>query len=393
MRNVFIIMLSLVAGVLLGSCQGDKTTGEELLSVSPGSIEALSEMASYKIDVVSNTAWSVSLKDENGDDVFWAALDRSSGHDNAKITVRVTENKYKDPRKATVLVETTGGKSASVNLVQKGNEQGSGISGVASVRLGSYNLRMSNLDTEGDNVWSARKERLRQSVIDCAFDVFGIQEVSSEMQEWLVKELGNDYTFKFFSPYSQNGSGNKAQGIVFRTSAFSLAEWHFFWLSDSPGTMSTNDTGSSGSFNRGGCCCILTHKQSGVQLFFMNSHGCLNAAPNASLAHIYIEQEKVYNPKSLPSFFVGDLNARPESKATETYRTYWKDSYDTAKSRSGAGASYNGFNTPGGKYRIDYIYLRGDGIDVKEFCISNKLYGGKYASDHFPVYANISISK
>lgn len=71
---------------------------------------------------------------------------------------------------------------------------------------------------------------------------------------------------------------------------------------------------------------------------------------------------------------------------------WWSDSYETAAKKSGATMSYNAFNSPTGKYRIDYIYHRGN-IQVKEFCINNKLYDNLYPSDHFPLWADITISR
>ena len=390
-KRIFILVLLIAAGVLAGSCR-EKENPEENISVSPSSIEASSDLASYKVEVSANCNWTVSTEGENGEEAFWLTPDRTSGHDNATVTIRVTENKYVDARTASVAFSTAGGKRAVVTIRQNGNDSGQS-SGKTAVRLGSYNLRMHNLDTDGDNKWDVRKDRLKQSIEDCDFDVFGIQEVSSTMQTWLKSEFGSRYTFFFFSPYSQGGSGDRAQGICVRSSAFSMSEQHFFWASDTPDNMSTNDTGSSGSFSRGGCCCVVTHKQSGVKFFFMNNHGCLNSEPNAAYAGVYIEQEKRFNPAGLPSFFVGDMNARPEYKATETYRSYWKDSYDTALKRSGASGSFNGYSSMSGKYRIDFVYHRGGGIVVDELTISNKLYDGKYASDHFPVIANCTISK
>lgn len=391
LKRIPIMVLSLLAGVLAGSCREEKP--EEFISVTPESVEASSELASYKIGVSSNCDWTVKTEGESGEEVFWLIPSQLSGHGDASVTIRVNENIYQRPRKASVVFTTAGGKRAAAILTQAGDESGQAGPGEVNLCLGTYNLRMHNLDTDVANKWSVRKERLRQSIQDCGFDVFGIQEVSTEMQAWLDKEFKDTYTFRYFSPYSQGGTGNKAQGIACRTSAFTMSDWHFFWASDTPDSMSANDTGASGSFSRGGCCCVLTHKQSGARFFFMNTHACLNSEPNAAYASVYIDQEKRFNPGGLPSFFVGDMNARPEYAATATYKTYWKDSYETALQKSGASGSFNGFASVSGKYRIDYVYHRGNGIAVSDLCISNKLYDGKYASDHFPVIVNCKISQ
>lgn len=386
-----ILSFSLVAGVLLGSCQGNDPVAEDIL-VSPEYIDAQAQMGSYKIQVTSNAKWSVSVEN----DLPWVTLDRSSGHDNASMTVRVNDNKYKDPRRASIVFKTAGGLTASVSLVQTGDDSGEETPDANTLRLGSYNLRMSGLDTDGNNVWDLRKERLRQSILDCDFDVFGIQEVSSVTQAWLDSELASKYTFKYFSPYAQTGKGDKAQGIGYRKDAFTLSDWHFFWASDTPDTMTYNDMGDNGNFKRGGCCCILTHKATGIKLFFMNNHGCLNGESNKASAPHYVTQEKRFNPSGLPSFFVGDMNASESTDPASVYMiytAYWQDPYKLLDSseREGCFGTYNGFSAPNGKSRIDFVFFRGEGVTPKHYRCNNTLYGGLYPSDHFPIWAEYEI--
>ena len=394
MRHFVNTLLTLLTGaLLLGSCQ-EKPQIKEEISVNPTTIAAKVTLASYKIAVQSNAAWAVAVEGSPN----WLTLDRSSGHDDATVTVRVLENKYNESREASILFKTTGGTEARVALTQAGKEGGEVPPEENVLRLGTYNLRMSNLDKEGDNAWSNRKDRLKQSLIACNFDVFGIQEVSSEMQTWLNAELKDYYTFRYFSPYAQNGTGDRAQGIGYRKDAFTLSDWHFFWAWSTPDTMGNNDTGDQGSFKRGACCCILTHKATGIKLFFMNNHGCLNSESNKQNAHVYVEQEPRFNPDGLPSFFVGDMNLRESSDAGSSYMTftaYWMDPYKvlTATERLGCAGSYNGYANPTGKSRIDYVFYRGEGITPKLYCCDNTLYNGLYASDHFPVWVEYAITK
>lgn len=393
MRSSWLLILPVLAGAVLGSCRKPQAPEEEI-SVSPIGISASAQMKSYKVEVSSNTSWTV--KEER--ELSWVVLDRSSGHDNATMSVRVLENKYKDAREARIVFSTKGGKQAFVDLSQEGTEEGEEKPPVNKFRIGSYNLRMSGLDKEGDNVWSKRKGRLKESLLACDFDVFGIQEVSSETQAWLDAELSSKYTFRYFSPYSQQGNGDRAQGIGFRKGAFTLSDWHFFWASSSPDSMSENDTGTQGNYKRGACCCILTHKESGIKLFFMNNHGCLNSESNKANAIYYEPQEKRFNPEGLPSFFAGDMNAREssdEGSPYKVYTSYWKDPYREldAAFRKGCEGTYNGFAYPSGRYRIDYVFFRGEGVTPTLYNCDNTLYGGLYASDHFPLWVEYEIEK
>lgn len=391
MRRISKALFLLLAGALLGSCQ-EKVTEPEAIAVNPCVIEADATLSSYTVDVVSNARWTVSVEEA------WVTPDRTSGHDDATVTFRVNENRYSEPRTAAILFKTAGGVEATVSLHQAGKAGGEDIPDEPVIRVGSYNLRMSTLDKTGENAWAVRKDRLKQSILDAKFDIFGLQEVSSETQTWLTSEFSGQYGFKFFSPYAQNGSGDRAQGIGYRKSAFTQSDWHFFWATDTPDVMSENDTGSSGTFRRGGCCSILTHKASGVKVFLMNNHGCLNGESNKKAAHVYAEMEARFNPVGLPSFFVGDMNASSssdEGSVYMTYTSYWKDSYSAVdvSQRNGCAGTYNGYSYPSGKSRIDFVFFRGDRIEPQSYTCSNQLYGGLYASDHFPVWVDMKIKK
>ena len=266
---------------------------------------------------------------------------------------------------------------------------------MAGFRLGSYNLRMGHLDTDDDNKWPVRRHRLMASIAVSAFDVAGLQEVNTQMQSDLREEFGKEYSFWFFSPYSQDGVGDKAHGIMFRSSMFEISGKRFFWVSDTPDVCSVNDTGPGGNFRRGGCCAVLTHKPTGIRFFLLCTHACYNKEPNARYAHVYRQMEERYNTEDLPSFMVGDMNAGPDEAASVTFREYWRDAYLTidASLRTGLQNTYNDYEYPSGSDRIDYIYYRGAGVEPLSYHCDGTLYAGKYASDHFPIMLDLRIEK
>ena len=263
------------------------------------------------------------------------------------------------------------------------------------VKIGTYNLRVKTSKDKGENTWEKRKHRLIESIYDNNFDIFGVNECNEGVKELINAELADDYNIKYFSPYSQDGVGPKAQGIVYKKD-FALTEWHYFWLSETPDIMAANDSTSKAVFNRGGCCGIFEHNATGVKFFFMVTHGILNRAAGDRLAHVYIDMEKKYNPNGYPSFFVGDMNARPNDKLNQTSLSHWKDVYLEVGSENITGpfGTFNGFNTSldlnADPRRIDYIYYR-NAVPLNYVC-NDKTYGGYYASDHLPVSCDMLIS-
>lgn len=393
------LIIILLAGALMGSCGDKEEPVKETLSLDTQKVEASREMAGHKIGISSNASWTVTFTNENGDEAVWGVLDRSSGSGNATITLRLYENKYKNSRNGLVTVTTKGGLTASVPVTQEGDSSTEQEQASFQVRIGSYNMRGSWIDEDkAENVWEVRKERMLQSFKDCAFDIVGLQEVGTAQQSWLSSTFADTYSFGFFSPYAQNGSGDKGQGIGWRKESFTMSGWHYFWLGDEPGTMSVNDSGTQGNFKRGGCCCVLTHKTTGLKVFIMNTHGCLNSSWRTAHAPQYEKMEKLYNVDGLPSFFTGDMNSAESTEAGSPYvvfTSYWKDSFKEVASnkRSGAVGTHNGYSSPQGKSRIDMIFFRGSNpISIDAYNCNNTLYSGLYASDHFPVYIDATIT-
>ena len=265
--------------------------------------------------------------------------------------------------------------------------------GKVRARVGTYNLRMSPLD-KGEDAWELRRPRLSRSILKSGFDILGLQECDKRMQACLLEDIGDRYSFKFFSPYSQDGEGSRAQGIAWRSDRYELSAYHFFWTSDPPELMADNDPRRSGGFHRrGGCCGIITHRKSGVRFFFMVTHAPLNRAANAASAKIFIEMEKKYNPDGLPSIFVGDMNTRPNTPCSEELRTWWTDSFSAAPSRKGPEGTFCSLDPSkeiDPERRIDYIYVRGK-IRLRRYVCERRLYDGRYASDHLPVWADMEI--
>ncbi len=260
------------------------------------------------------------------------------------------------------------------------------------VRIGTYNIRIQS-SSDGDNNWPTRKPITVQSIKDIDFDIFGLQEAQTYHHTYLQETLGDIYGFEWFCP--NTGSSKESVGIAYKKSEWSLAKLNKFYINSDPDTQAKSDTGSSGNYYRGALCGTFIHKKTGTKLFFMSTHGCLNKEPNNTYAYLYPEQEARFNPDGLPSFFVGDLNARPDWDSSVLFRTYWNDTYLTIDEtlRQGCDDTFNGWDSPEGRAdrRIDFVYYKGAGVTPTLYKCDNTLYDGKYPSDHWPVYADFTI--
>ncbi len=271
--------------------------------------------------------------------------------------------------------------------------------GTITVRVGSFNIRVSGMDDDKgtDNEWSKRKTRVIKSIRDKDFDFFGVQEVTTEQQTYLTEQLSDTYTCKFFSPYASNGNGDKAQGLIYKKDKYTLSDWKYFWPSDTPDKMPSlgNDIVSlTQRYKRGSCCGILTHNESGVRMFIMVMHGFLNNDTGDTYAYVNNDREGMYNPDGYPAFFVGDMNTDPGRAAYTTWTGHWKDSFAelSEAKKTGPTGTYNGWKTTTTpSKRIDYIFFKGDAVPKNYVCDDDK-YDNLYPSDHCPIYTDFKIT-
>ncbi len=273
-------------------------------------------------------------------------------------------------------------------------EQASGTVTSTDVRIGTYNVRYYNGDTSSaTNKWEVRKERLVQSIKDIDFDIFGVQEAMDPQIVSLEEMLGDVYGTAYFRPQT-GASSDSSVGIFYKKSDWLLTDVKNFWISSTPDEKSKGDTGVKGNYYRGAICGTLINKTTNARVFFMDSHGCLNPTPNETYAQVYLDKEVALNPDGLPSFFVGDLNTKPETNSSILFRTHWNDTFMSIDEslREGCEFTYNGFKNIDGTSRIDYVYYRGENVTPTLYKCDNTLYNDLYPSDHWPVFADFTIT-
>lgn len=386
-------MAMLLAVIAVLSCS-EEDGGLVSVSVPGESLAVSADLNDVTFNVQSDGEWTVKALSQNyGLEVSWVRLGMSKGMGNMTVPVRVLPNPYSTERTVKLTVISKIGQEAVLELVQAANGDPSAEEDLT-IRVGNYNIRVVTSADRLENAWENRSPRLIQSIGACDFDIFGVNEWSTTSQTYLQEQLHETYNFKIFSPYAQTGAGNNAMGICYKK-GFTLIDWHYFWLSDTPDIMASGNDG--GKYNRGGCCGMFVHNDTDTKFFFMVAHGPLNDSLRDGKAHVLVDQEKRYNPDGYPSFFVGDLNALEYHQCSAVYREHWSDTYlvldDACK--NGIRSTYNAFdlnrNMATNDKRLDYIYFRG-GATPLNYVADDQKYAGYYASDHLPIYSDMALS-
>ncbi len=186
------------------------------------------------------------------------------------------------------------------------------------------------------------------------------------------------------------GSRSESCPIFYNEARFELLDSGTFWLSDTPEKMSTY---AESSEHRIATFVKLKDKSTGITIAVYNTH------PDWGSVEARIRQLSVIATKAKESdadkiVVLGDLNSDRTlpggNEGLAPIEEFLKDS-KTFPGMSDYGATFNGYDMdPDGPMGLDYIFLPED-TTVLEVGKVDKIYGGVYPSDHYPIYAKVKF--
>ncbi|WP_304197699.1 endonuclease/exonuclease/phosphatase family protein [Flavobacterium alvei] len=255
-----------------------------------------------------------------------------------------------------------------------------------SLKLMTYNIRL-DVEGDGENNWSHRKEFFTSQIQFYEPDIFGIQEALPNQVIDITSAL---------STYNHIGIGrdgiNKGESsnIYYKKDRFEVLKNNTFWLSESPDVISK---GWDAALNR--ICTYGLFKDLKTKNVFwvFNTHldhkGEL-AKTNAIL--LILSKINSLNINKYPVFFMGDFNSNPSEERIISLKKVMLDTRDIAAEKPfGPTGTFNGFkhNEPVTEL-IDYIFLsKNSNFKVQKFAILSDSKDLKYPSDHLPVYIEL----
>ncbi len=255
-----------------------------------------------------------------------------------------------------------------------------------SLKLMTYNIRL-DVEGDGENNWSHRKEFFTSQIQFYEPDIFGIQEALPNQVIDIASAL---------SAYNHIGIGrdgiNKGESsnIYYKKDRFEVLKNNTFWLSETPDVISK---GWDAALNR--ICTYGLFKDLKTKNVFwvFNTHldhkGEL-AKTNAIL--LILSKISSLNINKYPVFFMGDFNSNPSEERIISLKKVMLDTRDIAAEKPfGPTGTFNGFkhNEPVTEL-IDYIFLsKNSNFKVQKFAILSDSKDLKYPSDHLPVYIEL----
>ena len=130
------------------------------------------------------------------------------------------------------------------------------------------------------------------------------------------------------------------------------------------------------------------------ELGYLNFDALYISHQNNLMFNAEVSKIKTLNTKGYPVFFMGDFNSEPNEDRILSLKKIMNDSREVSQEKPfGPSGTFNNFNynEPIAKL-IDYIFVsKENGMKVKKYAVLTDSKNLHYPSDHFPVFAQITL--
>ena len=256
-----------------------------------------------------------------------------------------------------------------------------------SLKLMTYNIRL-DVESDGENKWSNRKDYFASQIKFYEPDIFGVQEAKPNQVADITSIL---------SQYNYVGIGREGFGkgessaIFFKKDRFKVVEDSTFWLSETPNVISK---GWDAAFNRVCTFALFKDLKTKKTFWVFNTHlDHIGELARTNGIQLILSKIKALNTQNNTVFFMGDFNSKPTDDKIISLNKEMNDCRRISEEKPfGPKGTFNGFkhNEPVDEL-IDYIFIsKNSKFKVKKFAVLSDSKDLKYPSDHLPVYVEIS---
>ncbi|WP_181954046.1 endonuclease/exonuclease/phosphatase family protein [Flavobacterium cellulosilyticum] len=256
-----------------------------------------------------------------------------------------------------------------------------------SLKLMTYNVRL-DIDGDGENDWTHRKDFFSEQMQFYEPDIFGVQESKPNQVNDIAIALPQ---------YDNIGIGREGNGkgesssIYYKKERFKVLETNTFWLSETPDKISR---GWDAAFNR--VCTYGLFKDVKTKKIFwvFNTHlDHIGELARTNGIQLILSKMEALNTKKYPVVFMGDFNSKPTDDRIVALKKEMNDTRDISKVKPfGPSGTFNGFkHNEAVTDLIDYIFIsKNSSLQVNKYAVLSDSKELRYPSDHLPVYVEIS---
>jgi endonuclease/exonuclease/phosphatase family metal-dependent hydrolase len=256
----------------------------------------------------------------------------------------------------------------------------------------TFNIRL-NTTSDSLNAWLYRKDKVASQVLFHQTHILGVQEALPDQ----VKDLQQSLSQYKFTGVGRDDGKNKGEysAIFIDTTRLKLMESSTFWLSLTPDIPGSKNWDAA--ITRIVTWAKLYDKKSHKTFFVFNTHfDHIGKEARRESAKLILQQVMKIAGK-MNVIIMGDFNSKPDEDPYKVLTdkaniNSFVDSKDISKTlHYGPTGTFNAFKSKEIDDKpIDYIFLRGK-WKVLQHATLSQTWGGRFSSDHFPVFAKLNF--
>ena len=269
--------------------------------------------------------------------------------------------------------------------------------GDTELKIMSFNIRTKTDNDKGINHWDNRKAACIELIRDHKPTIMGVQEAQYNSQWTYLKDQLKVDGYDGYGVNRSNGeeSGNgEVVGIFWNTDVVKKIEVGTFWLSETPNEPSIS---WGMSMKRTATWGLFEHIPTGKKFFYLNTHLPLanDKLDDPELAKkegmkLIAKKLKEYE-KKYSIYLTGDFNVLATDEPMDAIKDFMRNARMYAYPTDSYGTTNNNFTSNASKKTIDHIYYRKDLKAEEYYTIRDPYLGVTYVSDHYPIYAIVTI--
>ena len=261
------------------------------------------------------------------------------------------------------------------------------------LRVMTFNIKYGS--PSGDNNWPDRRPVLKRCIEAHDPDLIGTQEGLF----FQIKDMAEDLpAYDWVGLGRGGGSKDEFMAIFYKSDRFEVMAYDHFWLSDTPEIIGSRTWGHD---NRRMVTWVrFKDRATGTEFDHWNTHFDHRVQDaRVKSAELMIRRIRAIEP-ALPVVVTGDFNAAPDNvvhgilnaaaNGERSLRDMWETASERVGERVGTSHGWRGTDAPG--RRIDWILATRE-FSCRAIRVDTYSENGQYPSDHFPVVADLLLTR
>lgn len=261
-----------------------------------------------------------------------------------------------------------------------------------SLNVMTFNIRL-NTSSDSLNAWPHRKDLVPSEILFHEVHLLGVQEALHDQMMDLQQRLPQ---YKSVGGGRDDGKEKGEYSAIFYDSTrLQLLKGGMFWLSETPDVPGSKSWDAA--ITRMVTWARFRDRKSKKVFYAFNTHfDHIGKIARRESAKLLLNKVKELAGNT-PTIITGDFNAQPADEPIRVLMNpeeplkFTDSKQISATGHYGPTGTFNAFrNKEVNDDPIDYIFLRGNWKVSKHATIS-QTWGGRFASDHFAVLAELSL--